>query len=96
VFVHGCFWHSHGCYRTVAPKTRPEFWSIKLGKNQQRDKRDVVRLAGLGWRVCIVWECALTGKTAPELNDVVRSLTVWLHTDKPFSEISGTGISKAA
>jgi len=60
IFVHGCFWHRHeGCRYKTTPTSRQEFWTAKFEANVARDS--VVRAALLerGWRVAIVWECAL-------------------------------------
>lgn len=58
VFVHGCFWHSHkGCKRSTRPTTRRFFWSNKLDGNIDRDKRNIVLLRRLGWKVFVVWQC---------------------------------------
>ena len=36
LFVHGCFWHGHeGCPRHRIPKTRTDYWTAKIGGNQQ-------------------------------------------------------------
>lgn len=60
VFVHGCFWHRHeGCPFFRLPATRPEFWEPKLLANQRRDARAIRELLEAGWRVLVVWECAL-------------------------------------
>ncbi|WP_262227187.1 very short patch repair endonuclease [Stenotrophomonas maltophilia] len=66
VFVHGCFWHGHDCPLYRLPKTRPEFWADKIGKNRIRDLRVTAQLEAMGWRVLTVWECSLRGKTALE------------------------------
>lgn len=66
VFVHGCFWHGHDCPLYRLPKTRPEFWADKIGKNRARDQRVTSELEAMGWRVLNVWECSLRGKTALE------------------------------
>ncbi|WP_329922649.1 very short patch repair endonuclease [Stenotrophomonas geniculata] len=66
VFVHGCFWHGHDCPLYRLPKTRPEFWADKIGKNRTRDQRVTSELEAIGWRVLTVWECSLRGKTAIE------------------------------
>ncbi|MBN5021910.1 DNA mismatch endonuclease Vsr [Stenotrophomonas maltophilia] len=66
VFVHGCFWHGHDCPLYRLPKTRPEFWADKIGKNRVRDLRVTAELEAMGWRVLTVWECSLRGKTATE------------------------------
>lgn len=59
VFVHGCFWHAHSCRKGTLPKSRVEFWVLKIGKNQKRDRRNRRELQALGWRVVAVWECEL-------------------------------------
>lgn len=58
VFVHGCFWHRHGCYRTTSPRTRAAFWEEKFRANLSRDRRAARHLRRLGWRVIVIWECA--------------------------------------
>ena len=66
VFVHGCFWHGHkGCEKTKGgtsfrvPKKNAGFWRKKLEQNRARDARAVRELRRAGYRVAIVWECAL-------------------------------------
>ena len=61
VFVHGCFWHAHGCALSKLPATRKEFWATKLLENAARDRRTLELLQADGWRVLIIWECALRG-----------------------------------
>ena len=64
-FVHGCFWHRHeGCRRMTDPATRPIFWQTKFSANVERDRRTREDLLELGWRVAIVWECALRSERA--------------------------------
>ncbi|WP_081745654.1 very short patch repair endonuclease [Bordetella petrii] len=57
IFVHGCFWHRHGCKLTATPKTREEFWERKFASNVARDARKRAELQELGWRVIEIWEC---------------------------------------
>ena len=33
VFVHGCFWHRHGCKFSYTPKSRVAFWEAKFNQN---------------------------------------------------------------
>jgi DNA mismatch endonuclease (patch repair protein) len=61
VFVHGCFWHAHGCKLSKLPGTRQDFWRLKLEGNVERDQRAVAALQTAGWRVLVIWECALRG-----------------------------------
>ena len=63
VFIHGCFWHGHeNCKLFRMPKSKTEFWTDKIGGNIERDKRKMQTLLDEGWRVLIVWECAVKGK----------------------------------
>jgi DNA mismatch endonuclease (patch repair protein) len=39
------------------PKTRREFWRVKLDANVIRDKKNVKILRRLGWNVLTIWEC---------------------------------------
>ena len=60
IFVHGCFWHQHeGCRYATTPKANVEFWARKFEGNVARDARHVEELRRRGWRVAVVWECAL-------------------------------------
>ena len=83
VFVHGCFWHGHDCPLYRLPKTRPEFWADKIGKNRARDQRVTSELEAMSWRVLTVWECSLRGKTAIEqasfLNHLAETLRQTAH-----------------
>lgn len=74
VLVHGCFWHGHQCQLFRWPKTRPEFWSAKIGMNRDRDQRTVSELSRLGWNVEIVWECELRGRSSKEKSDLMIAL----------------------
>lgn len=60
IFVHGCFWHRHeGCRYKTTPASRQEFWTAKFEANVARDAVVRAALRERGWRVAIVWECAL-------------------------------------
>lgn len=55
IFVDGCFWH--GCGRCGhIPKTRTAFWSAKILRNRQRDRRTRSTLRRRGIRVISFWE----------------------------------------
>ena len=61
IFVHGCFWHGHDCARgSRVPKANRDYWLGKVARNAGRDAEVQARLAALGWRVTVVWECELT------------------------------------
>ncbi|MDE1947966.1 MAG: DNA mismatch endonuclease Vsr [Burkholderiales bacterium] len=58
VFVHGCFWHGHGCaHGKVRAKTNIAYWDAKIHENRARDARKRRALLQLGWKVETIWEC---------------------------------------
>lgn len=59
IFVHGCFWHSHGCETGQAPKSKLDYWLPKLEANRERDRRNAEALRATGWSVLTVWQCEL-------------------------------------
>lgn len=89
LFAHGCFWHHHECHLFKWPSTRPDFWREKIGRNKDNDARHLTALLQAGWRVGIVWECALKGKTRLPLQEVLDACAFWLKSDDPFYEIPG-------
>lgn len=60
IFVHGCFWHRHaGCRFATTPEKNFDRWQCKFDQNIKRDKRVLEELSALGWRVMVIWECAI-------------------------------------
>lgn len=59
VFVHGCYWHRHGCSKTTTPKTNEKFWLRKFEVNVSRDHFTSDQLRRMGWNVVVVWQCEL-------------------------------------
>lgn len=66
VFVHGCYWHGHGCKVDHISKSNTEFWNKKIVTNKARDKKVLKQLRGEGWKVFVIWECDIR-------RDVLRS-----------------------
>jgi DNA mismatch endonuclease (patch repair protein) len=96
VFCHGCFFHHHiGCRFATWPKTRAAFWRSKLTGNQQRDAEQVRQLAAAGWRVLVIWECALREQRSRE--SAIARAARWLRGNSEYAEIlpeiSGSGHS---
>ena len=60
IFIHGCFWHAHGCTKGQPPKSRRDYWGPKLKTNKARDAAQAIALRTLGWSVLTVWQCELT------------------------------------
>lgn len=89
VFVHGCFWHGHRCHLFRWPSSRREFWRNKIIRNRRTDARAVRALALAGWRVAVIWECALKGRSRIPDEIITRRLTTWLRNSSPKMEITG-------
>lgn len=92
IFVHGCFWHGHDCPMFHWPKTRPEFWQAKIGRNRERDVETWASAKAAGWRCGKVWECALKGKGRLPPGRVIDSLSQWLSSDADEVCIEGQWI----
>lgn len=79
IFVHGCFWHRHGCAFSKMPKGNAAFWQSKLAANVARDEAVKHQLTLAGWRTATVWECATRGKRATEqFPGLMDTLCSWI------------------
>ncbi len=71
VFLDGCFWHrcpEHGS----APKANEQYWTPKLARNVERDRRIDGALSAAGWTVVRVWEHELPEEAVVRVLRVVR------------------------
>jgi DNA mismatch endonuclease (patch repair protein) len=96
VFVHGCFWHGHGCRFFKVPQTRPDFWLDKIHKNRVRDEQQIATLRASGWRVLVIWECAvrlMKKQKSMLLTDLVAE---WLVNHNEYFEIAEDGLKSEA
>ena len=59
IFVHGCYWHGHGCKIGKPPKSNLEFWLPKIERNRQRDAEKRSELEQIGWQVKEIWQCEI-------------------------------------
>jgi DNA mismatch endonuclease, patch repair protein len=76
IFVNGCFWHAHDCPSFRWPKTREDFWRQKIGRNVANDESHKLRLREQGWRIGIVWECAI--KNRIRKGQIAGEISSWL------------------
>ena len=74
IFVHGCFWHMHGCKSGHIPKSNVGYWIPKLRGNQARDEKNLAALKAGDWKSLIVWECE-TRDIEKVMKRVVRFLS---------------------
>lgn len=77
IFVHGCFWHGHkNCRYFKIPRTRTQWWTDKINRNKENDKKAVKALRKDGWKVVVVWECGLKGRKS---TSTLSALSTKLH-----------------
>src|ERR1700760_23494 len=58
IFVHGCYWHGHGCaVGGTGAKSNQTYWGPKISGNRARDRRHRATLRQYGWQVLVIWEC---------------------------------------
>lgn len=96
VFVHGCFWHMHGCALSGMPDNNRDFWERKLTANKVRDERTNQRLADSGWKILTIWECAMRGRKArDQLDEVMDEVALWIRgqSDGQHCTASRTGLT---
>lgn len=48
------------------PKSRQEFWKLKLEGNRARDLRHGAAVTEVGWGVMTIWECELRDASSLE------------------------------
>lgn len=86
VFVHGCFWHRHqNCRYATTPASRQEFWQAKFSANVRRDRTVRKALLLKGWRISIVWECAL--RKPDQVVTAAAAINDWLLSDNKLLEL---------
>jgi DNA mismatch endonuclease (patch repair protein) len=78
LFVHGCLWHGHGCNLFKWPLTNKAFWYRKISQNLHHDRATRQALRKAGWRVGVVWGCALKGKFRRDITTLLVNIEHWL------------------
>ncbi len=81
--------HAHHCHLFKWPSSRPEFWRNKIGRNKIRDEKNIATCIQKGWKVLVIWECALKGKVRRNIHEVVHTAGNWLLYDSLNAEIEG-------
>ena len=95
IFINGCYWHACDCGLFKVPKNNRPFWLKKFAENIERDARNTDKLIKMGWRVAVVWECALRQSSrnydATLVADVLKD---WLLSNSREIEIKKDQIYK--
>ena len=72
VFVDGCYWH--GCpEHHRMPRANRDYWSAKVERNAERDRRVTAMLEGAGWTVLRFWEHEPAAEVADAVAAEVRA-----------------------
>ncbi|WIW95469.1 very short patch repair endonuclease [Altererythrobacter rubellus] len=88
VFINGCYWHGHeDCHLFRIPKSRPDFWSEKIETNRSRYTRNQAALAASGWKIVILWECAISKSKRLDPHKLIEEIKNAITSDAPVSEI---------
>ena len=93
IFVHGCFWHGHNCPKAKIPDTNREKWQEKISRNRSRDSAAVEALRENGWRVAIVWQCAILAKHRDALR---KALKDFVESNDAFVELERKSFENSA
>lgn len=97
IFVNGCYWHGHeDCHLYRPPKSRTEFWTNKIEGNQARDQRNYSALEDAGWKVVVIWECAISKKLRLSDMQLEISIATALSANKQVIQIRSQTLAGSA
>ena len=76
IFIHGCYWHGHGCGSRYAHTSRSnqEYWESKISRTKQRDQEHTQMLEADGWKVVVLWECQIRNSFDIAMADTIKTL----------------------
>lgn len=87
ILVNGCFWHGHNCHIYRVPKQKE--WRDKIERNKKRDAENIALYESLGWKVLVIWECAVQRKTKLPFSELMAITINWIQFDRQSAEIVG-------
>ena len=62
------------------PASNRVWWAEKFSQNVARDAKKTQQLRDAGWRVMILWECAVRDK-GPTRDQAIKQLSDWIRSD---------------
>lgn len=68
-------------------KTCPEFWLDKIGRNQARDLVQTEASLAAGWRVLVVWECAVRAMKKQKSTLLIDQVSDWLVNGSEYFQL---------
>jgi len=84
IFIHGCFWHQHGCPKSKLPESNNLFWKEKLSKNKDRDAENIEKLLKANWRVCVIWECNIPKNSSDLEERFIENIINFIQSNNKF------------
>jgi len=87
ILVNGCFWHVHGCSLFKWPSSRVDFWRNKLVETRKHDTESLRKLKATGWRILVIWECAIKGKGKWSTDKLLEATEKWIVGGNEYLEI---------
>lgn len=77
IFIHGCFWHGHGCDSRYAhtSQSNKEYWYPKIKRTKERDTEHIIELESTGWKVLVLWECEIKNHFNETMAALISELT---------------------
>ena len=70
VFFHGCYWHNHGCGKSLSNSVAASQRAVQAAK----DARQQGELLEMGYRYLIVWECEFDTDPVAQVEKVMGRL----------------------
>ena len=74
IFVHGCYWHNHGCEYDKSNDTSEEH-RTQIARKVERDRINPGKLKEMGWNTLVVWECDITYQTQTTAGTILDKVT---------------------
>lgn len=79
IFIHGCYWHGHGCKSRYAhaSQSNKAYWKPKIERTKQRDREHIAKLEKDEWKVIVLWECQIKTvflDTMDSLTDLLNNI----------------------
>ena len=75
IFVHGCYWHNHGCTIYSAVMKDEFITNARIRKTINKDKQNLDAVRKEGYRALVIWECELKNLTEVE-SRLIRRLNL--------------------
>ena len=73
VFIDSDFWHGHPM-RFIMPESNHEYWSSKIARNKERDRKVTKVLRSQGWKVIRLWEYDIKHKLEKSLDKILKEI----------------------